>query len=401
MQTDLHTSKIMVALGVTLFTVTFGAAPLVLAPISEVYGRWGVYIISMVLFTLLFIPAALTKTIGGMLVTRFVSGIFGSTGISVTGGTLSDLWSSTERGLPMAIFSFGAFAATGLGPVIFGIVEQKYGFRIVFWMMFAGSGAFTALICILMRETRASVLLSRKAARLRKETGSDRYRSQSDLERKSIKLMVRTSLVRPIHMLVTEPVLIAFTLWFSFAWASLNGALQQQVLTVCFQIIMYILLQSVSLVFGGIYGFDISESGYLFVAQPIAAAFGLVINHWTNKLYLKRVAKRGPEARLYMAMCAGIIMPTGAWIYAWTARASVHWIVPTIGTVLIYTGMFGIFLTCFSYIADSYTVYAASALSATNFARNLIAAFAPLYAADLYNRLGLAGGGSLLAGLSA
>lgn len=36
----------------------------------------------------------------------------GSTAVSLVGGTLADVWVGEERGLPMALFSFGAFGAT-------------------------------------------------------------------------------------------------------------------------------------------------------------------------------------------------------------------------------------------------------------------------------------------------
>ncbi len=45
----------------------------------------------------------------------------------------------------------------------------------------------------------------------------------------------------------------------------------------------------------------------------------------------KNFATRGPEARLYMACCAAILMPCGMFIYAWSTFSSVPWIVLTIG----------------------------------------------------------------------
>lgn len=73
-----------------------------------------------------------------------------------------------------------------------------------------------------LRVFAASVLLSRKAARLRKETGNLRYQSRDDFERGSFKIMMQTSLGRPVKMLGTEPVLVAFTVWISFTWGELG-----------------------------------------------------------------------------------------------------------------------------------------------------------------------------------
>lgn len=51
-----------------------------------------------------------------MLVARFIAGIGGSTAVAVLGGTLADLFSNEERGIPMAIFATVAFASTSVAP---------------------------------------------------------------------------------------------------------------------------------------------------------------------------------------------------------------------------------------------------------------------------------------------
>lgn len=54
----------------------------------------------------------------------------------------------------MALFSFAAFAATGLGPVIFGYVELYLGFRYIEWIMLGLSGIFTFVMIFTLDETR-------------------------------------------------------------------------------------------------------------------------------------------------------------------------------------------------------------------------------------------------------
>lgn len=70
-------------------------APLLLAPLSEVYGRNWIYQISAIIFALFFLPQALAKNIETILVCRFISGIAGSTAVSLVGGALT---SSDMRG---------------------------------------------------------------------------------------------------------------------------------------------------------------------------------------------------------------------------------------------------------------------------------------------------------------
>lgn len=61
----------------------FGIAPMLLAPLSEVYGRRVVYTASALVFTVFQIPQAAAPNITTLLVARFLSAVGGSTGISL------------------------------------------------------------------------------------------------------------------------------------------------------------------------------------------------------------------------------------------------------------------------------------------------------------------------------
>lgn len=116
------------------------------------------YLWSMVIFTILYLPLALSNSIVVICVFRFLSGVSGSVGSTMVGGTLlrvitlvakmlkprpgtiADIWVAKERGKPMGVFSIGAFAGTGIGPMMFGFVTQEIGWRWINWiqMMMAG-----------------------------------------------------------------------------------------------------------------------------------------------------------------------------------------------------------------------------------------------------------------------
>lgn len=273
------------------------AAPLLLAPLSEVYGRSYIYFISAVIFFLCFLPQALANSIALVLVFRFISGIAGSTAVSLVGGTLADVWRGEDRGTPMALFSFAAFGctccfasscgllshlssartATGLGPVVFGYLAQIKGFRYVSWAMFAMSGVFAVILPFVLDETRGSVLLSRKAAKLRKATGDDRYQSKADYERASLVEMFRTSLGRPVRMLLTEPVLVAITLWISFTWAVLceSNALHLSEKTMLTLTAIDLFLVSIPYVYGRVYHFSTGEAGLVYITQFLGSCIGM------------------------------------------------------------------------------------------------------------------------------
>lgn len=98
----------------------------------------------------------------------------------------------------MSIFSLCAFGGTGLGPGVMGYVEEFLGWRWISWIQMMMAGVMFIAIVFLTRETRGSVLLSKRAAKLRKETGDERYQCRSDAERASLAILIRVSLTRPI-----------------------------------------------------------------------------------------------------------------------------------------------------------------------------------------------------------
>jgi len=80
MQRDLHCSSLAVTAGVTSYLVLCAFAPLILAPISEQFGRRGMMLISSIIFTLCYIPQALAQNIVLVVVFRGLQGVVASSG---------------------------------------------------------------------------------------------------------------------------------------------------------------------------------------------------------------------------------------------------------------------------------------------------------------------------------
>jgi hypothetical protein len=65
------TSEPLATLGVTMYLVGLAAGSLILAPLSEIYGRRPVYIGALAVFCLLILPCALATSLAEVLVVRF------------------------------------------------------------------------------------------------------------------------------------------------------------------------------------------------------------------------------------------------------------------------------------------------------------------------------------------
>lgn len=102
---ELECSRIVATLGLSLFIGGLGIGPMILAPLSEFYGRKPVYNFSFLLFIIWLVPCAVAQNIETMLVARFFSGFFGAAFSSVAGGTVGDLFPNDTLQAPMMVYS--------------------------------------------------------------------------------------------------------------------------------------------------------------------------------------------------------------------------------------------------------------------------------------------------------
>jgi hypothetical protein len=92
----------------------------------------------------------------------------------------------------------------------------------------------------------------------------------------------------------------------------------------------------------------------------------------------------------------------GLFLYGWSAQnpTRFHWIVPDIGLFFIAASLIGNFQCIQTYLIDTFTLYAASAIAAAAAARSLCGFGFPLFAPALFESLGYGWGCSLLAFLA-
>ncbi|OAL56843.1 MFS general substrate transporter [Pyrenochaeta sp. DS3sAY3a] len=400
-------SNVAALVGVTTFTSGFAVAPMVLAPFSEINGRRPVFIASGIIFVICQLCTGLTRSYAGMLVVRFFVGVGGSTFSTMVGGVVSDIYHTEDRNTPMALFSGAALFGTGLGPLVCGFIAQNLSWRWIFYVQTISCGTMVALIIVIFKETRGSVLLSRKAKALnqwyeaREQAGyfglnmphpgkvgatipqRIRWKVKSDEERASLGKMIAVSLYRPFHLLLTEPVVFWFSLWVAFSWA-----------------VLYLTLAAIPLVFQNNHGFSLQQANAVFAAMCIGSILATVLSIHQEKFARKHgKLVSSPEGRLYFACIESACMPIGLFMFGWTSSSSIHWIVPTIAIALATIGIFAIYLSTFNYLADTYHRYASSALAAQSFCRNILGGIFPLITTQMYNELGYGAASSLLGGI--
>ena len=133
---DFHTSSTTFAtFVVSIFVLGFACGPLVLAPLSELYGRVIIYNVTNALFLAFTILCAVSRTQLMLLIFRFLSGFAGVATITIGSGTIADLMPREKRGKAVSVWSVGTVLGPMIGPIIGGSVAEAAGWRWMFWLI--------------------------------------------------------------------------------------------------------------------------------------------------------------------------------------------------------------------------------------------------------------------------
>jgi MFS family permease len=164
---------------------------------------------------------------------------------------------------------------------------------------------------------------------------------------------------------------------------------------------LYLLFTTFTFVFEEHYHFSSSNVGLSYIASGIGMFIGLIVTGTTSDRILKRLTAKNngvskPEYRLPPLIFLGVFMPIGLFIYGWTAQYHVQWAVPMLGTLFFGIGLISCLICIQTYLIDTFTLHAASAMAANTLLRSILGGLLPLAGLDMYNVLGLGWGNSLI-----
>ncbi|KAF2849323.1 MFS general substrate transporter [Plenodomus tracheiphilus IPT5] len=375
------TSELLEGFMVSVYVLGFAFGPLIIAPLSEMYGRLPLYHSCNFLFIVFSIAAAVAGNMAQFVIFRFLMGCFGGAPMVLGGGTIADLIPRQQRGTAMALWMMGPTIGPCIGPIIGGFMTQSLGWRWNFWFIAIVAGAFFIMSLVLMSETYAVVILQRKTKRLRAKTGNEKLRSKLDSDLSPTDLF-KFSIVRPAKMLTRSMICFAISLYVAITYSYL-----------------YILFTTFTAVFTEQYGWHDGIVGLSFLGIGIGSVVGQVAYiYYGNKVVNKHI-ERGdfrPEHRLYMMTVGGPSIPIGLFMYGWSVQYQTHYVVPIIATGIFGFGMLMTFMPANTYLVDVYTVHAASAMAAITVLRSFLAALIPLSGPTMYEAMGYGWGNSML-----
>lgn len=172
-------------------------------------------------------------------------------------------------------------------------------------------------------------------------------------------------------------------------------------LTFKFSASMYLVLSTFPGLWATVYHESIGIGGLNYISLGVGFFLGTQICAPINDRLYCRLKKSNnntgrPEFRVPLMVPGSLLVPIGLFIYGWSAQKHTHWIIPNIGAALCAAGVIIGFQGIQTYVVDSYTRYAASALGAITVLRSLAGFGFPLFAPYMYNALEYGWGNSLL-----
>ena len=337
-----HVSSTVALLGISLYVLGLGFGPILAAPLSETLGRRAVYLISLPISALLTLGAGFSTNFASFVILRFLAAFFGSPTLAVGAGTSADIWRPIHRATATVLFLLAPFAGPALGPTIGGYAAQYGGWKWTQWPILFFSVA-TYIYCLFTKETYKKIILQSRAKKL----GLAPPPRTGPTGPAAVKFLLTVTLVRPLHMIFTEPIVGFFSLYIGFNFSVLFG-----------------FFDAFPIVFEGLYRFDRGQSGLTWLAVLIGCVLAvmtvIIIDRLTfRKEYEKSIRDgRGgvvaPEHRLYGAMIGSLGLPIGLFWFGWTARTDVHWISPVIAAIPFAWGNLCVFVSPASHFLSFY-----------------------------------------------
>jgi len=383
---DFRVSNEVAILPLSLYNFGLAFGPLAGSPLSETFGRKAVFLTTTPLFALFILGAGLSQSVASLIVCRFFAGVFASPAISCASATIIDYTAGRYRAVSLAFYYSIPFFGAVFGPLLGGVIIENKGWRWTQWVTLFFLTAFYIPI-LFTRETYKKTILQRRARKL--SVAGPPQDKRSILA--SIKHFSTTLLIRPIHMVITEPIVTLVCLYNGFLFG-----------------LMYTFVVASPWVYQHYYGFDLTAQSLSFLGLMAGTAFApaplILID---LKLYQPRLKhfrathsddeRFPPEYRLYPSMIASFALPAFLFLFAWTPRPEIHWMAPIVFQGLTIMSTVLIYSSANLFMVDAYgPLYGASAAGAAMLSRYGLSAAFPLFALQLYKALGVGWASTLL-----
>ncbi|RYO90340.1 hypothetical protein DL764_008459 [Monosporascus ibericus] len=358
---------------ITVYLLGLSLGPVAGLSLTQIAGRKAVWYVSIISGSTFCIAATLAHSFSWFCIARFISGYFYGPGLFNTAGVIAEVFEGEARSVASCIVSLSPLVGSAIGPAIGVALLTRLAWR---WTQYfvALLSLFNLVLAKLSSDTYHQRLLRRRYIRLGLDV------AQLPTPAALFRGLIELTILRPLLMLGTEPLVGLLSLYVA-----------------CMFAIPFVFFGGLFWVFQTDYGYTFWECRRIFYALGSGCVVGMFIplisSVWYRFKYLRRFrpASIHPESHILPAMIGSVLIPIGLFWFGWSAHLSVDRnIFPLIGVALFGAGNVSLFISAVLYHRDVYLrANWPSAAAAHFFACHALAAFFPLFALQLYQKLGV------------
>lgn len=200
---------------VTIWELGEAAGPLLIGPLSEMFGRSPVFNGCNVLFVAATLVAALAPSTPAFVTARALTGAAVATNV-LAPAVVDDLFAPEQRGFAISLMTLAPLVGGSAGPALSSVIAHSHGWRAVVCISLSAAVVCEVLFLTCFRETYQA---PGRPTGARNETGDGSVRAakETDVGKRSARLWL--SLVRPVVVLLCSGVLAALSLFGSVVYA--------------------------------------------------------------------------------------------------------------------------------------------------------------------------------------
>jgi MFS transporter, DHA1 family, multidrug resistance protein len=305
------------------------------SPLSEVpsIGRNPPYLYSFIAFFIVSIGLAFTDNFAGLIILRFLQGLFGSPCLASGAASIGDVYDMYSAPYGYIWWIAAMYCGPALGPLMAGYSVAS-NWR---WPLYEtiALGAIVLVFLPFLPETSPQTILLNRAKRLRLSTGNNSYKAPCELKPVAFTKMLHEALNKPLEITLKDPAILYACVYGSIVYAT-----------------YYSFFEAFPLVYLGIYQMSLGSMGIIFLSLVVGCVCGLTIYYvYITYFFIPRARAHHKEKGKPVAQEQWLIPglfgvwgpPAGLLLFAWTAKASIHWIVPTTGIFIFAFSTFFIF----------------------------------------------------------
>ncbi|PVH95586.1 MFS multidrug transporter [Periconia macrospinosa] len=372
---------------VTTYMIAQAIGGVFFPPYSESFGRKKLFVTSTALYCVSSIMIGNLNHIGAVIAGRFLSGLSSALPTVVIAGSAEDMFDSGRRIWMLYAWAVAANVGICIGPIFGTAVVTSIGWHWVFHISAIVSALCTILL-LFIKESRPSQVLSNELARLHNETNNQSLHIDNPDHAPDLQTFARVAMFRPLQLFFTEPIVFV---------SSILGA-------VVFGL-LYLFTEAIPIVYES-FGFTPFQSSLAFLPIIIGFFSGVGTRLYDQHLYTTKLRNNKPfqpEQKLIGFVIGAPALAVGLWWFAWTVPprvVHVPWVVSMLSLFLVGYATNEFDCTLAGYLADSYTIFAASAFAPTAFLRSLCCATFPLFTRGMYAELDANVASSVLAAVA-